>query len=108
MMFLNYNDDIWIVQTQMDAQSLSRFKKERTSKLKQCFSAFCFTAEDVVMACGIGSAGESCILTSQYPQGLAAWQSEVQRAPPSADRSVPPESESKRSKVSVHYYERER
>lgn len=54
------------------------------------------------MACGIGSAVESCILTSQYPQGLAAWQSGVQWALPSADRSVPPGSKSKRSKVSVY------
>ncbi len=66
------------------------------------FPASCFTAGDVAMACGIRSAGESCILTSQYPQGLAAWQSGVQRAPFSVDRSVPPESKSKRSKVSVH------
>lgn len=65
-------------------------------------SALRFTAGDLAMACGIGSAVESCILTSQYPQGLAAWQSRVQWALPSADWSVPPESKSKRSKVSVY------
>lgn len=91
----------------------SLFKKEHTSKQKGyvfcLFPSLCFTAGDVAMACGIRSAGESCILTSQYPQGLAAWQSGVQRAPPSADWFVPPESKSKKVKgqCSWLFYEHE-
>lgn len=51
-----------------------------------------FIAEGARRACGTGSADESCIQTFQYPRGRAAWQSGVQKGPPSGVQLVPPES----------------